>query len=286
MSAARRHDDGPMLTVHSSQPREIAPGTWWLPKCFEMSISGVPYHNHVAPYLIVGSREALLFDTAMPAHWPLLTANLDQVLGARQLDWVVPSHPEVPHCGNLPRLLEKYPGARLAGDVRDYPMYFPQLVDRFVHREEGSVLDLGGGHRFTFLPAPIHDLPTTRWGHEESGGVLFVSDAFGFTHHISDADGAAALSELPVHLSGECGLLGSELDRPPQHEQVAWLNERALFWTRYVEIDPIKAAVEELLTRYPTRLIAPAHGAVIDDLDEVLPIIWDGYRSAYVGAGS
>lgn len=271
-----------MTEIVSSEPREIAPGVWWLPKCIVSDFTGTRCHTHTAPYLLLGTEETLLYDTGPPGHWPAVEHDLERLLGGRRLDWIVPSHPEVPHCGNVRRLLDRFPQARLAGDVRDYPLYFPEHADRLEPMPFGSVIELGGGRRFRFVPAPIKDLPSTQWGYEESGQILFVADAFSFTHHVPPEEAGGL--ELPVHMDGECTLLSSEIEHPPTLDQIQWINERALFWTRYARAEPFLKATEELLIRHRTRLIAPAHGAVIDQIDIIMPLIWQAYRGSYVGA--
>jgi hypothetical protein len=270
-----------LTVVEDANIREIASGVWWLANCVETTVPGYLCHNALTPYLIVGSSGVLLFDTGPPGHWPQLERQLDSILGARSIDWIVPSHPEVPHCGNVRRLLRKYPAAMVVGDVRDYHLFFPDIAERFRTMKES--LDLGGGKEFSFLPAvAIHDHIATQWGYERSSEVLFVADAFGVAHHIPPVD----TGDLPVHLPGECTMFSSELEKPPELDQISWINERALYWMRYTRIDPIKDEIEALLEAYPTRMIAPAHGAVLDgDYGSILAIHWDAYRRAYRGDG-
>jgi hypothetical protein len=260
--------------THSSPPREVASGVWWMPECLVSAHTGQQAHVHVAPYLIVGENATLLYDTGPPAHWDTVLANIRSIIGDRPIDWIAPSHPEVPHCGNIERLFRTYPASKVIGDVRDYHMYYPDFPDRFVSRQPESVVDLGGGHEVVLMPAPIKDLPSSQWAYETSQRVMFVADAFSFSHHPELAEH----DELPAHLPGECTMLSGELDKPPALDQIVWINERALFWTRFANVEPYLTATEELLRRYPARLLAPAHGAVIDDIAVVLPIVWEAYR--------
>jgi flavorubredoxin len=262
------------MTGVTIRSREVAPGIFWLVQCLVSPTVG-NHHVHQSAYLILGSERALLYDTSAPGQWIAVSHELDRLLGERSLDIIVPSHPEVPHCGNVSRLLRKYPGAMVVGDVRDYHVYYPSLVDRFTAMEKEVYIDLGGGKEFVLLDAIIRDLPSTRWGYETSEGVLFVADAFAFSHHpaISDDDG-------PAHLPGECSLLSSEMC-PPTHDQIAWVTKAGLFWIQYVKIDAYLKQVEALLQKYPASLVAPAHGSVIDNVDVVLPVVADSLRRAY-----
>ena len=41
--------------------------------------------------------------------------------------------------------------------------------------------------------------------------------------------------------------------------------------------------LEQLLVKYPAKLIAPAHGSVIDDLNVVMPVMREAHRKSFVG---
>lgn len=261
--------------IHGNPPREIAPGIWWLASCSAVSLSGALSHLHNAPYLILGSNRTLLWDTSTPGHWPIIDGALDSLLGGRALDYIVPSHPEVAHCGNVHRLLVKYPTAQLVGDVRDYPFYFPEFTDRLVDLSSGCELDLGG-HRFVFTDAVIKDLASSQWGYESSQKVLFVGDGFAYSHR-PPVEG----DDRPTHLPSECTLMASELGVAPGPDQIIWITKAALYWTRFVQIDVFLDLFRDTLRTHPTNLIAPAHGAVIDDVEGIVWAIWQALRLAY-----
>jgi flavorubredoxin len=259
----------------STAPREIADGVWWLPECVVIPLSGAPTHVHVSPYLIVGSEKSLLWDVASPQQWPNIERSLDSLLGERPLDYLVPSHPEVAHCGNVPRVMEKYPGVQLVGDVRDYPFFFPQLARRMVSLPVGTEIDLGS-HSFTLVDAVLKDLPSTQWGYESSQRVLFVSDGFAYSHR-PPLEG----DDRPTHAPGECSLFAGELDAAPAPEQIVWITKAALYWTHFVKLDLFLEWFEDVLREHPADFVAPAHGAVIDDVDGVLWTIWEALRLSY-----
>jgi flavorubredoxin len=176
-------------------PRELAQGIWWMGGCFPIAAgdgSGFDVgdlsevHSHVAAYLIVGETKTVIIDTGTPANWAKLSFDLDQVLGDRPLDYVVPTHWEVPHAGNLERLLTKYPRSQAHGDLRDFHLAHPDFDSRLHIARPREKLELGGGYEFIFLPAPIKDIVSTTWGFEAKQKVLFVADGFSYTHHVSD----------------------------------------------------------------------------------------------------
>ena len=118
-------------------------------------------HSHLSVFLLRGSEKTLLVDTGMPPVWPAVSSQLDQALGDRPLDYVVPTHPEPAHAGNLVPLLEKYPDAKVLGDIRDYHLMFPSgsdLASRLEPLPVESRIELGDGMAFVLLPAVIKDL--------------------------------------------------------------------------------------------------------------------------------
>jgi len=260
-------------------PREIANGIWWLPLCLRQVINGKPTHVHNAQYLIIGSEKTLLYDAGFPAQLPAIEAALDALLDGRELDFLVPSHPEVNHCSGTAPLLDKYPGAMVLGDIRDYALFWPNHADRLVHQPIGSLVDLGS-HKFRFVDAVLKDLPSTQWGYEESEQVLFSADGFAYSHMPPVED-----DDRPAHEPGECSLLATELPKAPQDDQIVWITKAALYWTRFVKIDRFKEQYEQMAAEYPIRLVAPAHGAIIDD-PMILDLVWEGLGHAYSPSGS
>lgn len=248
----------------SPLPRQIADGIHWLGACTASMLDGRPIHGSNHQFLVLGETGTLLVDTGFPSIWPEVERQLDALLQGRPLDWIFPTHEEIPHCGNTPKLLDKFPGARVAGDLRDYHLYFPGYADRFTTRRPGDELDLGGGYRFVFLPAVIRDLENTLWGYEVSQRVLFSSDGFQHTHF-----GPGAGDDVALHRPGECGRTTAEA--PPVDRDLTAAVQRAAFVSlRYLDDAHTYAELERLLERYPARIIAPTHGFLIVDPEEVI----------------
>lgn len=269
-------------------PREIAPGIHWLGWCLpsDAVVPGETVHLPAHCFLVVGGERALLFDTCQPENWSAQERQLDAVLGDRPLDYVMPSHQEIGHAANTERLLRKYPGAVITGDVRDYHLYIADAAERSRPALRGSAIDLGGGYRIRVLDAPVKDHPATVWAYEEREQVLFCADAFGFVHSPRLRGARTADVEVPgMHSPGECALLTSELGAlgtPPTPEDVAFATRGALYWSRYADVGPFLERVRQLLDTHPVRLLAPSHGNVIDDIETVVPVIEEAYRLPYL----
>ena len=125
----------------------------------------------------------------------------------------------------------------------------------------------------------MKDLPSTLWGYEASQEVMFVSDGFSLIDEQSEELGGS------VHLPEECTMFLSELPRIPTVAEAAFLNRAALWWAHHRQFEPLMTQIRTLLDRYPTRLIAPAHGGVIDDVETFIPVMVGGFDIAYeIGA--
>lgn len=268
-------------------PREIAEGIFWINKCISAEIDGNPVHVHLSMYLVVGEDRTLLIDTSVPSLFPEILGQVEEALAGRTLDYLFVTHPEVPHSSAMPLFLERFPELKVVGDLRDYHLYFPNYLDRFVSMAHDSALDLGG-KAFRFIDAPIKDLPNSMWGYEETTKAMFVCDGFSFTHssdQIVTDYGQILASEddddAPTHQPGDCALLSSELVSGVDVAKASYVLRRALMWSRFVDADLLFDEVAALLKRYPPTLICPSHGSVIDDIDHVLPVIKETHAVAY-----
>lgn len=250
----------PDITVQD-YPREVAAGLHWIGKCTESAeVRGEVIHVHVSTYLIVGERASVLVDTGVLGAWPFIQAQLHQILGNTPLDYVFPTHAEGPHMANLLRLHALYPAMKVIGDLKSYQLYYPSLpTELLVDVRSGATLDLGDTE-LVFVTAAIRDLPDTLWVYDTKRQAMFVSDALGFYHY---------------HEAGQCALSVEELPAQPTRQQVAVLNEQALYWARYTDFHAPFARLDELLAKYPVKLLLPAHGSIVTDPSHTVPAIRD-----------
>ena len=98
--------------------------------------------------------------------------------------------------------------------------------------------------------------------------MLFVSDGFAYLHY---------------HKAGHCDFVTSE-HAPPDVKLIQFFNERALRWTRYTDTSETFADLDEMLRRLKPRMIAAAHGGVIDTTADMIPLVKDGMLMGQSGA--
>jgi hypothetical protein len=85
------------------------------------------------------------------------------------------------------------------------------------------------------------------------------------------------------HTPDECALTSAEMP-PIKVEQMSFIVRAALNWSRYVDVRPLFDEFADLIeNQYPTRLIGPAHGNVIVDLEQLMPVVRQAYTEVYEG---
>lgn len=221
--------------------REIVPGIHWIQECGPDRGGTGEHEVHVPQhaYLLTG-EETLLFDTLSPMSTDHVLAELDAVL-EDGLDYLVPSHPDVPHAGNVRAVRDAYPDAELVGPRygTGHELYH---LDEATLVGEGDAIDLGG-LEVAFHEAAFPDAAVHVWMTEETTGTLFTVDWLGFPH-----------------LGDECDLCAEEFDREVTVDRLVNLNEFVLFWLKYVDVERTLATVDRLMETYDPAVLAPAHG--------------------------
>ena len=139
--------------------------------------NGVSYNS----YVIQDEKTAIL-DTVDPRATDTWFANLAEVLKDKLPDYLVISHLEPDHAGNIQRLAEKYPEMKLVGNAKTFSM-LPQFFDmdltqRCITVKEGDTLNLGN-HVLTFVMAPMVHWPEVMVTYDKTDKILFSADAFG-----------------------------------------------------------------------------------------------------------
>lgn len=207
---------------------------------------GREVHTCQNAYLIAGEK-TLLFDTLSPANREHMLTQLEQALDGRDLDYLLPSHPEAPHAGNAMAILEEHSEARLLapdhGDEHElYHLGGAETVDT------GERIDLGG-KSVEFLHPLFLDHAVHIWMRETTTGVFFPVDWLGFPH-----------------MAGECLTCVEGLDHEVTLDQLLAFHGRVFFWFQYVDVEKTNDVIEMITERYGDDLVAPAHGLPANEL--------------------
>lgn len=139
--------------------------------------NGVSYNS----YLIIDDKIAIMdtADTKVSEKW---LSNLEKALGGRKPDYLVISHLEPDHAGNIRAAAEKYPEMKLVLNSKSAAMivqFFEiDIEKRGIIVKEGEELNLGR-HTLKFIMAPMVHWPEVMVEYEKTEKILFSADGFG-----------------------------------------------------------------------------------------------------------
>ncbi len=172
--------------------REIRPKIYsvgaidWDRRLFDALIplpDGTSYNS----YLIKGSEKTALIDTVDPTMEGVLIKNLDQ-LKIKDVDYVIANHAEQDHSGTIPRVLEKYPQAKVVATPRCKGMLIDLLMipeEKFITVNDREPLSLGN-KTLEFIHAPWVHWPETMFTYLREDKILFTCDFLG--SHLATSD--------------------------------------------------------------------------------------------------
>ena len=218
----------------------------WDRRLFD-SLVPLPDGTTYNAYFIEGSEKTVLLDSVDP---PMAHELLSQLEGVQKIDYIVSHHAEQDHSGTIPRVLAKYPGAKvictpkakgMLGDLLQMP------EESFMTVEDGETLSLGD-KTLRFMHVPWVHWPETMATYLEEDKILFSCDFFG--SHI-------ATSDLFVTDEGRF------------HEAAKRYFAEIMMPFRSV----IKKDLEKLES-YDIEMITPGHGQIINNP----AFIMDAYR--------
>lgn len=209
--------------------------------------SGESLHSSQSSYVITADS-TLMFDTWSPASKDVVLETLAEILDGRSLDYLVVSHMESNHAGNMEIILDEYPEATLVapeqGAKHERELYRLDSWDT-QYVDHGDRIDLGG-RAVRFIEPAFLDQARTTYMFEETTETLFTVDWFGFQHMGSEC--LKCLDEMKYDLAPD------QLDR---------FNGYALVWMRFADPDKIDQIIDYAKNDLAPETIAPAHGQVI-----------------------
>ena len=136
-------------------------------------------------YLVRGSQKVALIDTVDPTKTEVLMTYLEN---NPVIDYVIANHAEQDHAGSIPRVLEKYPDAKVVTTPKGRDLLMALLLipeDRFVSVSDGETLSLGD-KTLEFIHAPWVHWPETMLTYLREDKILFPCDFFG--SHLATTD--------------------------------------------------------------------------------------------------
>lgn len=170
--------------------RKIKEGVYWLGavdwdrRLFD-SLIPLPDGTSYNAYLTKGSEKTALLDTVDPAMEDVLMFQLQEV---ENLDYIISQHAEQDHSGTIPKVLKKYPDARLVTSPKGKRMLIDHLhipESKIMTMEDGEILSLGD-KTLKFIHTPWVHWPETMSTYLQEDNILFSCDFFG--SHLATTD--------------------------------------------------------------------------------------------------
>ncbi len=240
------------------QKRKIVENIFWLGaldwdrRLFD-SLIPLPDGTTYNAYLVQGKEKTVLLDTVEP---PMTTKLMAQLEGVERIDFIVSHHAEQDHSGAIPRVLERFPEAKVlvTPKAKGMLMDLLDLPERvLVTVEDGETLSLGD-KTLKFIHTPWVHWPETMVTYLEEDRILFSCDFYGA--HIASAD---LFVTDPGRVYEAAKRYFAEIMMP----------FRAII-TKNVE----------KLKGYDIRMIAPSHGQIYDQPEWIMEAYCDWVTGA------
>lgn len=139
---------------------------------------GVSYNSYV-----IKDSKMVVMDTVDNRATDMWFDNLEEAFAGKAPDYLVISHLEPDHAGNIQRFLMKYPDTIVVTNAKAFAM-LPQFFDlklddsKKIVVKEGDTLNIGK-HTLTFVMAPMVHWPEVMVAYEKTEKILFSADGFG-----------------------------------------------------------------------------------------------------------
>jgi flavorubredoxin len=225
-------------------PIEVAPETFLL-RCAQPAF-GAPLSVSLNS-LVIRAAEPVIVDTGPPSdrdHW---LETVFALVDPADVRWVVLSHDDADHTGNLAEVLAMCPDATLVTNWSATERMGCEIAvdpQRLRWVDDGGSIDVGD-RTLRALRPPVYDSPCTRAFSDSSTGVLWASDMF-----------ATPMPDEPVDRV-------EDIPEPMWVEGMAMFHHHALApWLAVVDRGAYAADVERLRRLAPS-VIVGAHTPLI-----------------------
>ncbi|MEU9884069.1 MBL fold metallo-hydrolase [Sphaerisporangium sp. NPDC051011] len=201
---------------------------------------------------LIRSAQPILVDTGMAIDRGHFENALWSLVEPEDLRWIILTHDDRDHAGNLKEVLMAAPHAKLItnglsvarlGEEWDVPAH------RVVQVNPGRTLDLGG-REISLLRPPSFDSPSTLAVYDHRSEALFSADSLG-----------TVIPELAEN--------AAEVSRTDYLDGVSMFTRANAPWTALVDQNKWNALLDSVALLRP-RLVLSAHGLTVEDRIEEL----------------
>ena len=159
------------------EPFQMGPDINVLPAYFPIPSMGFLPVNA----FVIKAKEPVLVDTGMGIESEEFMKALESIIDLHDLKWVWLTHDDADHTGNIQKVLEAAPSARLA--VNSLAMLrmstaWPVPMHQVYWLNSGDSFSVGD-RKLTAVRPPLFDNPTTIGIYDSKSEVFFSADCFG-----------------------------------------------------------------------------------------------------------
>ncbi len=239
------------------QKRQIKENIYWMGavdwdrRLFD-SLIPLPDGTSYNAYLVEGSEKTALLDTVDPSMSDELMRQLD---GVSRIDFIISNHAEQDHSGTIPRVLDRFPKAKVVSTPKAKQMLIDLLKipeSAFVTVTDGETLSLGD-KTLKFIHTPWVHWPETMVTYLEEDRILFSCDFYG--SHIASTD---------LYVTDQ----GRVYEAAKRYYAEVMMPFRSVI-----------AKNIEKLKAYDPQIIAPSHGQIYDRPSWIM----EAYRDWVIG---
>ncbi len=152
--------------------KSLFEGLWPLP-------NGVSYNSY-----LIDDEKVCLIDTVEVDFFTQFIEHIQEVIGDREIDYLVINHMEPDHSGSIALIKKYYPNIQIVGNKKTFQMMegFYGITENTVEVKNGDAIELGS-HTLNFVLVPMVHWPETMVtlcsATESQKTILFSGDAFG-----------------------------------------------------------------------------------------------------------
>ncbi len=198
---------------------------------------GVAYNSY-----LINDDKVVLVDTVKFNKTDQYIDKIKQIIGDRQVDYLVVNHMEPDHSGSMLAVIANYPNIKIVGNKKTFEFitnFYSIDPSYFYEIKEGDVLDCGQ-HQLKFYLTPMIHWPETMMTYDMTTKTLFSMDAFG---------GFGAL---------DGGIFDDEINYIEFYE-----DEIRRYYSNIVaKYSPIVQAALKKLGTLDIKMICPTHGPI------------------------
>ncbi len=158
----------------------------WDRRLFD-SLIPTPHGTTYNSYLIKGSEKTALIETVDFGKKNYLL-NALEIAGVKKIDYIISNHAEQDHTGSLPKILEKYPEAKIVTNAKCKELIESFLLipeEKFIVVKDNEEISLGN-KTIQFMIAPWVHWPDTMFSYLKEDRILFSCDFLGSHYATSE----------------------------------------------------------------------------------------------------